>query len=94
MWGTNVSEPRPDVLVLQMPLHTCVHGLDPHREGYLFLYFSFMYCMYVCKIMYIFMLVSVCMFMLFYVYMYVCLFRLEFVPNIWCFPRTGEIWSF
>eukprot|EP01035_Chromulina_nebulosa_P024247 gene24247-31520_t len=34
VWGTNVSQPRPDVLVLQMPLHTCVHGLDPHREGH------------------------------------------------------------
>ena len=34
MWGLNASAPRPDLLVLQMPLHTCVHGLDPHREGH------------------------------------------------------------
>ena len=34
VWGLNASAPRPDLLVLQMPLHTCVHGLDPHREGH------------------------------------------------------------
>ena len=62
MWGTNVSEPRPDVLVLQMPLHTCVHGLDPHREGYLFLYFSCIYCIHVCM--------YVCMYVCTYVYLF------------------------
>jgi homogentisate 1,2-dioxygenase len=34
VWSVNASERRPDLLVLQMTLHSCVHGMDPHREGH------------------------------------------------------------
>jgi len=34
VWSVNQTEHRPDILVLQMTLHTCVHALDPHREGH------------------------------------------------------------
>jgi len=34
VWSANASEHRPDILVIQMTLHTCVHALDPHRDGH------------------------------------------------------------
>lgn len=34
VWSSNVTQRVPDVLVMQVSLHTCVHALDPHRDNY------------------------------------------------------------
>ena len=34
VWNVTGTQRVPDILVIQVSLHTCVHALDPHRENY------------------------------------------------------------